>query len=276
MKFSLMTYTVAPSWPGGCQSLEEMATFAAGLGFEALELSVGNLGGRPAAEFGRLCADNGLAVSSINGGCPLVSFEAEPFQAGLDEGKRMVDMAVELDCKVIMPLPGMAPSVEEKPQVAARVAEGLREIVAYAAPAGITVTLEDFPNPLSLNGSIAELEYLLTAAPGLALTFDNGNWMIAGDDPVEALMALRDHVANVHLKDWEEKPEQQGMRLPDGRYIRGGKHGRGLIDQVGVLNGLKEIGYTGYLAFEYEGPGDHQDATREGVSYLRGVLDALA
>lgn len=272
MQFSLMTYTVAPQWPGGCQSLEEMADFAVSVGFEALELSAGNLGERTAAEFGAICRSRGLAVSSINGGCPMVL--AEELEGGIAAGKAMVDMAVELDCKVIMPLPGMAPTPEAKAECAARVAEGLREVVAYARPAGVTVTLEDFPHPMSVNGSIAEMTYLLTEVPGLAMTFDNGNWMIAGDDPVDALMALKDHVANVHVKDWEATPEGR-MELPDGRMIRGGCHGKGLIDHPAVFAGLKQIGYDGWLAFEYEGPLDHQQATRDGMAYLQGVLAGL-
>ena len=67
MDFSLMTYTVAPGQPGGLQTLEEMADFAAELGFGALELSAGNLDGRPASEFGAICRERDLAVTCLNG-----------------------------------------------------------------------------------------------------------------------------------------------------------------------------------------------------------------
>lgn len=272
MKFSLMTYTVAPQWPGGCQSLTAMADFAVELGFEALELSAGNLGETSVAEFGAICKDRGLAVSSINGGCTLSTPDDSEFQQGLDQGKYYADMAAELDCAVIMPLPGFADDLDDKPRAAERIAEGLRVLVDYAAERGVFVTLEDFPNALAPNASIAEVRWLMENVPGLRLTYDNGNWMIGGDDPLTALQLLGNYVINAHCKDWELDPDQSRMQLPDGRFIRGGKHGQGLIDHKPIFAELKKQGYGGYVAFEYEGPHDHQVATREGLAYLRGIL----
>jgi sugar phosphate isomerase/epimerase len=275
MNFSLMTYTVGPGWPGGCQSLEAMAGLAVELGFTALELSAGDLEERSPQEFGSICRDHGLAVSCINGGCNLADPDESEFLQGLDQCKYYVDLAVELDCKIIMPIPGHAADVDDKPRAAARIAEGLAEAVAYAAQAGVLVTLEDFPNLLSPYGSIAEMTAMLGSVPGLRLTFDNGNWMLSGDDPLQALQALGQHVVNAHLKDWEVNPEQTGMQLPDGRYIRGGLHGQGLIEHKPILAALQAMDYQGYLAFEYEGPMDHVAATRQGMAYLRQVLAEL-
>lgn len=271
MKFSLMTYTVAPHWTGGLQSLEAMGDFAAEVGFAALELSAGNLGDRPAGDFGAICRSRGLAVSCINGGTPMASADDAEFQAGVDQAKRLVDMAVELDCPVVMLLPGPAADAADKPRARERVAEGLRIAVDYAAPADITVTLEDFPNALTSYCSIEDLKWMFAAVPGLKLTFDNGNWMIGGDDPLTALKTFEGQIANVHLKDWEADPDQR-RQLPDGRYFRGGLHGRGFIDHKPILAELVRQGYDGYLAFEYEGPMDHTEATRQGLAYLRSVL----
>ncbi|NLO05033.1 MAG: hypothetical protein GX131_04300, partial [candidate division WS1 bacterium] len=43
-------------------------------------------------------------------------------------------------------------------------------------------------------------------------------------------------------------------------------------DHQAILTGLVEIGYDGFIAFEYEGVQDHQQATRTGIAYLRGLL----
>jgi len=275
MKFSLMTYTVAPSWPGGCQTLEAMGDLAVALGFEALELSAGNLGERSAEEFGQICRDRDLAVSCINGGCTFAAEDDSEFAQGLDQARYYVDMAVELACPVVMLIPGFATDADDKPRAADRIAEGLRQTVEYSATRGVFITLEDFPNPLAPYASIAEMRWLLETVPGLRLTFDNGNWMIGGDDPLVALQTLGSYVINVHLKDWEVNPDGQGMKLPDGTFIRGGKHGQGLIDHKPILSELKSQGYGGYMAFEYEGPHDHSQATREGIEYIRGLLAEL-
>lgn len=276
MKFSLMTYTVAPSWPGGLQSLEAMADFAAGEGFAALELSAGNLGDRPAADFGAICRDHGLAVSCINGGCPMNSADEAEFAQGVAQAKQLVDMAVELQCPVVMLLPGPAADAADKPRVRDRIAQGLRLAVEYATPRDVAVSLEDFPNPLTPYCSITDLQWMFEHVPGLKLTFDNGNWMLGGDDPLTALQTLGPYVVNAHLKDWEINPAGQGHRLPDGRFIRGGLHGQGLIDHQPILAELVRQDYDGYLAFEYEGPLDHVEATRQGVAYLRRVLQSVS
>jgi len=270
-----MTYTVAPRQPGGLQTLEEMADFAVELDFGALELSAGNLGERSAEDFGAICRDRGLAVSCINGGANLVAEDDAVFQAGLQQALGYIEMANTLACPTIMIVPAPAVSMEDKPRALARMAEGLREVVAEAGPAGVTVTVEDFPNLLTPCCSIAELSELLALAPGLMLTYDNGNWIIGGDDPVEAVQAFAGRIANVHIKDWEPDPNQSRIRTADGRWLRGGLHGEGIIDHQAVFAALIEAGYDGWLAYEYEGPLDHVEATRRGMAYLRGVLDGL-
>jgi sugar phosphate isomerase/epimerase len=273
MKFSLMTYTVGPGQPGGLPTLEAMADFAVEVGFEALELSAGHILDRPVQEFDAICRERGLAVSCINGGCPMTSADDAEFAAGVAQAKGMVDMAVVLDCPVVMLLPGPAESEADKPRVRERVAQGLREVMPYADQAGVAVTLEDFPNPLTPYCSIADLQWMFAHVPGLMLTFDNGNFMFGGDDPVVALQTLGKSVANVHIKDWEVDPNSD-RPLPDGRTIRGGLHGQGIIDHPAVFAELVKQNYEGWLAFEYEGPMDHCEATRLGMAYLREVLKA--
>ena len=275
MRFSLMTYTVAPSQPGGLHTLEEMADLAVELEFGALELSAGNLGDRSAEGFGAICRDHDLAVSCINGGANLVGKDDGEFAGGLEKALEYVAMARQLDCPTIMIVPARAESVEDKPRAAERLAEGLRLVVDEARGSGVTVTIEDFPNLLTPCSSIAEVRYLLDAVPGLMLTYDNGNFIIGGDDPVQALRELGGRVANAHIKDWEPDPDQRRIRTADGRWLRGGLHGQGIIDHRAIFEELISQGYGGWLAFEYEGPMDHVQATRLGMQYLTDVLAAV-
>jgi len=272
MRFSQMTYTVAPGQPGGLQTLEEMADLAAELEFGALELSAGNLGERPAAEFGAICRERGLEVSCINGGANLVAEDAEEFAAAVETARGYLAMAVELDCPVIMIVPARADSMEDKPRATARMAEGLRVIIAEGRELGVTVTVEDFPNLLTPCSSIAEMQDLLERAPGLMVNYDNGNWIVGGDDPVEAVEAFAGRIANVHIKDWEPDPTQSRIETADGNWLRGGLHEEGIIDHAAVFAALETAGYDGWLAFEYEGVMDHVEATRLGMRYLRGLL----
>ncbi|MEN6642283.1 MAG: sugar phosphate isomerase/epimerase family protein [Armatimonadia bacterium] len=275
MRFSLMTYTVAPSQPGGLQTLREMCAFAAEVGFEAMELSAGNLGEVSAREFAGICSDHGLAVSCLNGSANLADADEDEFLQGLDQARYYLDLVGQMNCPVLMIIPGRAVDAADKPRAAQRIADGLGQVVEWASEQGVFVTIEDFPNPLAPYCSISEVRWLLDSVPGLGLTFDNGNWIVGGDDPVKALKALGPKAINAHLKDWELDPERGHIETLDGRWIRGGVHGEGLLDQKAILSELKAQNYGGYLAFEYEGPLNHVEATRKGMRYLRSVLEEI-
>ena len=274
--FSLMTYTVHGGQPGGIDTLEGIADFAREVDFAALELSAGrDLEGREPSSIAQLCAERDLAISCINGAANLAPAEQAEFEAGLAKGREMIDDAAAMGCPVVMFIPGMAESEADLPRAAARIAEGLRELLPEAARAGVTLTIEDFPNPLTPYASIAQVRYLLDNAPGLKLTYDCGNWLIGGSDPVEAIDEFAGEIVNAHIKDWEPDPNHGERKLPDGTSFRGGLHGKGMLDHPAILSRLLEVGYDGYLAFEYEGVEDHQQATRRGMEYLRGLLDEI-
>jgi len=275
MRLSLMTYTVHAGQPGGLGTLEEIADFAREVGFAALELSARDLTANTPAQARAICAERGLAISCINGPADVSGADDAAFEAGLAQGRELIAAAAQMDCPVIMVIPGRATSPGDKPRAAARIAQGLRALVSVGAEAGVTVSIEDFPNPLAPYASVEEVGYLLREAPGLGLTFDNGNWLIGGDDPVVAIEAFGDRIVNCHVKDWEPDPQQGRIQLPDGTWIRGGLHGAGLLDHRAILSALLATGYDGTLAFEYEGPLDHLEATRTGIAYLRGVLEEL-
>ncbi len=275
MKLSLMTYTVHAGQPGGIETLEAIADFAAELNFGALELSARDLAGREAQDIASLCAGRNLQISCINGPADLTPVDDAAFEAGVVEACALIDAASAMGCPTVMIIPGRAASEEDKPRAAERIAAGLSRAVEHANERDVTVTIEDFPNLLAPYASIEEVGYLLDRVPGLMLTFDNGNWLVGGDDPAEAARAFGDRIANAHIKDWEIDPQQARIRTPDGRWIRGGLHGEGLLDHRAILSALAEIGYDGWLAFEYEGVMDHQEATRRGVEYLRGLLDEM-
>jgi sugar phosphate isomerase/epimerase len=271
-----MTYTVHGGQPGGLQTLEEMADFARDVGFAALELSARDLNDNQPSEIARICADRDLAISCINGPADLASPDEAVFEAGLVEARALTDAAAEMGCPAIMLIPGRAEAEDDLPRAAERIAEGLRQTVAYARERDVTVTIEDFPNPLTPYASIEQVSYLLEQVPGLKLTYDCGNWVVGGDDPVDALCEFAGDIVNAHIKEWEPDPNESRIQTPEGIWLRGGLHGEGVLDHEAILRGFVEIAYDGYLAFEYEGVENHQEATREGMAYLRGILADLA
>lgn len=274
MKYSLMTYTMWPVMSAEKMTLLDVLDFAKGIGFEAIEFSITDFNRETPSNIKRNLAALGIKVSCINGTYSLAARSDPKFQTAVENAKKMVDVAVDYGCHRVMYVPAFGPDiegVEDRHRAAARIAEGLREIVRYAQGKSVFVTVEDFPSLLYPLSTIHEVQSMLDAVPGLKLTLDNGNFLPGGDDLMQAYACFKPYIENVHLKDWEPSPTAAGVLCNDGKYIRGGSHGKGLIDQRPLLKALHDDGYSQYLAFEYEGVLDHAEETKQGLKYLKNV-----
>jgi len=80
--------------------------------------------------------------------------------------------------------------------------------------------------------------------PNMRVTLDTGNFILAGDDPHEAVRCLGPKTAHVHVKNFVDDPD--GERWPY-RYCppREGK-----VDYAWVVEHLASVGYDGYVSFE--------------------------
>jgi inosose dehydratase len=117
-----------------------------------------------------------------------------------------------------------------------------------------------FPTPMSAYEKIQGLD------KRVGLCHDIGHTTRYGEDPIEATRKCADRLLDVHFKDVTEATAK-GRATPCGR---------GVIDLPGMIRTLIEIGYSGYIAFEYEeSPDDPLPGLAESVGYVRGVLDAL-
>lgn len=96
-------------------------------------------------------------------------------------------------------------------------------------------------------------EDLLSALQGLSdtvgVTLDAGHMASCGYDPVEALARLRHHLQLVHLKDVERSGDDKNVIL-----------GTGVAKSEAVIQDLKEHGFTGLVAIEYEEDKDNPQA----------------
>jgi sugar phosphate isomerase/epimerase len=276
MKFSLMTYTMWPVMNSGNMTLLDMLKFAKDTGFEAVEFSITDFDRDSSANIKHALDTYGLKVSCINGTYRLAARSDADFKKAVEGARHMVDTAVQYDCRRVMVVPAFKPDIEgfeDKSRAADRIGEGLKQVVIYAQDRGVSVTVEDFPIRVCPLSSISEVQFMLDSVPGLRLTLDNGNFLPAGDNLMEAYTRLKAYVENVHIKDWELSPDASGILCYDGKYIRGGSHGNGLLEHRELLMKLKQDGYAKYLAFEYEGVLDHAEETKKGVKYLKNLLE---
>jgi sugar phosphate isomerase/epimerase len=150
--------------------------------------------------------------------------------------------------------------------------DSLRESLAAAERLHLTLTVENLGFMADLYGRSEHLlEMCAAVGPQLMVTFDAGNFLLAGEDTQSALQRLFPKVAQVHFKDWKAVPAGTPCSYPgvDGCHYQGAALGEGEVDLSAVLRRLQALGYSGTIAVEYEGPDDPLAAVGRGLAHLR-------
>jgi inosose dehydratase len=100
----------------------------------------------------------------------------------------------------------------------------------------------------------------------IGLCHDIGHTIRYGKDAIAETEQCADRIFDFHVKDVTEAAKA-GHATPCGR---------GVIDLPKMLRTLVKIGYSGFVAFEYEeDPTDPLAGLAESVGYVRGVLDTI-
>lgn len=142
----------------------------------------------------------------------------------------------------------------------------LKRVLPIAERHGIYIGLE--PHQVYTTKLDTFLKLLkLYPSPMLKVNYDTGNTFLAGNDPVEFLEAIAEHVIHVHAKDiaYEHAKEERGKVT--GTPV-GCACGDGLIDWHAVVRVLKRSGFNGVLSVEC---GTEVQAERS-IAHLKKVL----
>jgi sugar phosphate isomerase/epimerase len=260
-----------------CQEgLAPGATFAEKLknlekyGFEGVELNGGHLND-PAglAERRAALADSPVKASSICGGYPaeLVHPDPKRRQACADALKRHLDYAAQLGATgpITVPIfngndrvPDLLPwrsraQIERELLIAM-----LIPLAEHAAKAGVAVLLE----PLNRyeSNALPTQEYAAAivreiGSRGVRLMSDVFHMHIEETNSPAALRACGDVIGHVHLADNTRK-----------------EPGTGDIDFRAIMTALREVGFTGYMAFECGLSGPAGEALPRSAAFLKECM----
>ena len=102
--------------------------------------------------------------------------------------------------------------------------------------------------------------------PRMGASVDTGHLVRSGIKPVDAIKTLGNRVLSVHLKDTKDwSPE--AIDVPCGQ---------GVADAKGILAELKQQGFKGHIAIEYENTTDHlMDDVKQCINFVRVEGDNL-
>jgi sugar phosphate isomerase/epimerase len=164
-------------------------------------------------------------------------------RAWVEVGRKSIDAAALLGCmKMNIHAPilhGMYRHMKPYREIALKnTAMSLRELVRYGRGKGVTVMMENMPEPDCMH--LREFAYIMEGVPGLGAHIDVGHAFIEGGMPMVSryLRAFRERLEHIHFSD--------NLGLEDEHL----GIGRGVIDYIRVMRLLRRIRYDKTASLE--------------------------
>lgn len=188
-----------------------------------------------------LMKEKGLQFVNLGSSSTLHFAEGAERQKNLDEGKRFIDLAHELNCPYIRVFPNNFPKEQDKNATIDLIIKGLVELGDYAKEAKVTVLMETHGDVVKSE----DLEVIMRSSehPNVGLVWDACNmWMVTKESPAVVYQKLKKYIRHTHIKD---------LKMEDGKaqYKLLGKGESPIFE---VISLLKKDGFKGYYSFEWE------------------------
>jgi len=189
----------------------------------------------------RLIKDNDIKIINLGSSANLHFAQEDKRKSNLDDAKRFIDLAEQLECPFVRVFPDDLPPDQTVEQTLDLIISGLVTLGEYAKGSNVTILLES-------HGKVVYKDMLLKIMAGanhpkVGLIWDFFNmWVVTKESPMEVFDTLGKYIKHVHIKD---------ANLVDGKpaYCL---IGQGVAPLREAMDSLKRANYKGYYSFEWE------------------------
>ena len=172
----------------------------------------------------------------------------------LSECRQWIDYAAVMGAPAIRIFAGRVPTGDSEAAAIERCVDGINQSLEYAAQKGIFLALENHGGITATPDQMFRIIDGVKSSPWFGVNFDSGNFHT--EDPYDDLARIAPFAVNAQLK--------VAMKTPDGQKYD--------ADLPRVINILKQAGYRGYVALEFE-----EAHPFEGIpEYLKTLRDLIA
>ena len=278
MKIGAMVESFRAGFRGGVEKAAALGVSGVQAYATTGELAPENMTPAKIKETMDIIRSNGLVFSAICGDFGVGFTNPEKNKIYVEKSKRVVDLALELDCKVVTTHIGTGPAEENETKKIMR--EACHELAVYADSVGAAFAVETGPELASL---LCEFLDSLGAG-GVRVNFDPANLvMVAGDRPETAVHDLGKYIVHTHAKDGimlKRTEAVEGLELSaeaaehNAMMDMGKKYlelplGQGGVNFDTYLPALKATGFDGFLTIEREVGADPEKDIGMAVQFLR-------
>jgi len=189
----------------------------------------------------RLVEQNGLKIVNLGSSSYLHLPVGAERVKHLDDAKRFIDLAQQLNCPYVRVFPNNLPKNEDKEVVLERIAAGLTELGNYSKGSNVTVLMETHGEVVQ-SADIKKIMEISQPA-GVGIIWDIFNmWSVTKESPKDVYEVLKPYIRHTHIKDAKIADEKIQYTLL----------GQGNSPIFEAINILANDNFKGYYSFEWE------------------------
>lgn len=185
--------------------------------------------------------DNGLRFVDLGSSCTLHFPEGEERRKNIDEGKRFIDLAQEINCPYIRVFPNLFLKEQAKETSLELMSKGLLELAEHANKSNVTVLIETHGDLVHPNDIVTVMQAAKHKHTGIIWDVTN-MWVITGEAPQDVYPKLKPYLHHTHIKDAKKENGEVHYKLL----------GEGEVPIFEAIDLLRKNDYKGYYSFEWE------------------------
>ena len=189
----------------------------------------------------REVADANINIVNLGSSANMHFLDPKKRQNNLDDAKKYIDLAQQLNCPFIRVFPNDLPKDQDEKATIDAIIQSLIVLGDYAKTSGVKVLLES-------HGKVIQSDMLLhimkeTNHVNVGLVWDFFNmWSVTKEAPADMYGQLKKYIHHTHIKDAILTDKGETYTLL----------GEGNAPVKEALHALKSGGYAGYYSFEWE------------------------
>ncbi|MFW5884375.1 MAG: sugar phosphate isomerase/epimerase family protein [bacterium] len=273
MQISMCHYSLHRTWERERWSIAKLVDYVASLGVPGIDFHTRLIPPETSGEeLRRAVSDAGLALTGVsfsnNFNLPDAGERAEQ----VERVRGWIHLAADAGAPVSRIFGGhLSDRTDDRARSEGRklILDSLALVARTAEEHGVVLALENHGGlPCTAEEQIGVIESI--GSPNLRATIDVGNYMQCGQEGHEATRVAAGYAAYVHFKDFRKVDDTAS---PWGWSIEPCTVGDGDVDHAACIRAMRDAGYEGSVAIEYEGTEDELTGVPRSVEYTRRILD---